>query len=164
MSRLILTVVLLGLALAGGPAPCREVPASDSSAQLPDAPLPPELDRVLRDYEQAWRTGDASALSKLFAEDGFVLQNNQPPIRGRRAIASAYAATFNDQGGGHLQLRALAFDAEDESGYIIGAYRYGGARDAGKFTLTLRRLPGQPWQIFSDMDNSSTVSKRADLP
>ena len=164
MSRFILAAVVLGLASVGGPAQCLEIPASGPSAQLSDAPLAPDLERVLRDYEDAWRAGDASALSKLFAEDGFVLQSNHPPIRGRQAIESAYAATFAGQGGGHLQLRAFAFKAEDKYGYIIGAYRYDGAKDIGKFTLTLSRLPGQPWQIFSDMDNQSIGSRRAGLP
>ncbi|NNE34150.1 MAG: DUF4440 domain-containing protein, partial [Rhodothermales bacterium] len=36
--------------------------------------LPPELDRVLRDYEQAWRSSDEVVLAKLFAHDGFVLR------------------------------------------------------------------------------------------
>lgn len=164
MNRLVPAAIVLGLALVSGPAPCRDVPAPGPSEQLPTAPLPPELERVLQDYEHAWRAGDASSLSKLFAEDGFVLQSNHPPIRGRQAIESAYAATFDGRGGGNLQLRALAFNAEGSYGYIIGAYRYGRAKDIGKFTLTLYRLPGQPWQIFSDMDNQSADSRRADLP
>lgn len=164
MRRLILAAIVLGLVSVRGPALCREIPAPGPSAQLPDAPLVPDLERVLRDYENAWRAGDASALSKLFAEDGFVLQSNHPPIRGRQAIESAYAATFDGQGGGRLRLRALAFNAEEKYGYIIGAYRYDGTKDIGKFTLTLYRLPGQPWQIFSDMDNQSSDSRRAALP
>ena len=51
--------------------------------------------QTLRGYaseaEQAWRSGDAKALATLFAEDGFVLQSNQPPVRGRSAIEAAYA-------------------------------------------------------------------------
>src|SRR6185295_2049761 len=33
--------------------------------------LPPELARVLTDYEAGWKAGDAAALASLFAEDGF---------------------------------------------------------------------------------------------
>ena len=40
--------------------------------------LPPELDRVLRDYENAWQAKDAGALARLFTEDGFVLSNGKP--------------------------------------------------------------------------------------
>lgn len=121
-------------------------------ARLPDTALPAPLARVLRDYEQAWRTGDAKALAALFAEDGFVLQSNQPPMRGRSAIETAYAG----QGSSPLRLRALAYAVEENTGYIIGAYGYGNnVGDTGKFTLTLKRERDGPWLIFSDMDNSN---------
>ncbi|MGI9174910.1 MAG: YybH family protein, partial [Rhodothermales bacterium] len=42
--------------------------------------LPPELDRVLRDYEQGWRDRDADALAALFTPDGFVLRAGHPPV------------------------------------------------------------------------------------
>lgn len=123
----------------------------------PDVALPPELDRVLRDYERAWHAGDAAALAALFAEDGFVLQGNRPPIRGRAAIQAAYEG----QGRAPLRLRALAYAAGETNGYIIGGYGYGDAPgDVGKFTLTLRRAPRQPWLIFSDMDNANAPPKR----
>ena len=85
-----------------------------------------------------------------------MLQSNRPPIRGRPAIQAAYQG----QGGSPLQLRSLAFSAGDTTGYIIGAYGYGDAAgDTGKFTLTLQRTPGEPWLIFSDMDNMSRPPK-----
>ena len=127
------------------------------SPSLPSVPLPPELDRVLRDYERAWRAGDAAALATLFAEDGFVLQGGQPPVRGRPAIQAAYTG----QGGGPLRLRALAAAAGDTVGYIIGAYGFDDAPgDVGKFTLTLSRTRGGAWLIFSDMDNPSQSPRR----
>ncbi|MEA9825795.1 nuclear transport factor 2 family protein, partial [Xanthomonas campestris pv. raphani] len=116
--------------------------------------LPPELDRVLRDYERAWRKGDVSALAALFAEDGFLLQSDRPPIRGRAAIQVAYEVSS----GGPLRLRSLGFSAEGNVAYIIGAYGYGDAPgDIGKFTLTLHRAPGKPWLIFSDMEERGQV-------
>jgi len=121
-------------------------------ARLADTAVPAPLERVLRDYEQAWRTGDAKALAALFAEDGFVLQSHQPPVRGRSAIEAAYAG----QGSSPLRLRALAYAVEGNTGYIIGAYGYGNnVGDTGKFTLTLKREGDGPWLIFSDMDNSN---------
>jgi ketosteroid isomerase-like protein len=126
--------------------------ATTAVAPLPTVSLPPELDRVLRDYERGWRAGDASALAALFAEDGFVLQGGRPPVRGRDAIRTAYTG----QGVAGLRLRALAYSVADTVGYIIGAYGYGETSgDQGKFTLTLRRARGGAWLIFSDMDNAS---------
>jgi hypothetical protein len=75
------------LMLAASRAAAQEaVPA----AALPSIELPPAPDRVLRDYERAWQARDAAALAALFTEDGFVLGNGAPPIRGRAAIRAAY--------------------------------------------------------------------------
>jgi ketosteroid isomerase-like protein len=117
----------------------------------PSVKLPPELARVLTDYEAAWRKRDAVALANLFAEDGFVLSNNRPPVRGRAAIQHAYKGA-----GGPLALRAIAFATEGSVGYIIGGFaREEGKPDIGKFTLTLRKGADGRWLIMSDMDNSN---------
>lgn len=152
MRRSRLAVILLSGLLMAGPVIAQESAAPSPAARVADVALPAALDRVLRDYEQAWRTGDAKALTGLFAEDGFILQSNQPPVRGRAAIEAAYAG----EGSSPLRLRALAYAAEETTGYIIGAYTYGNnVGDTGKFTLTLKREAGGPWMIFSDMDNTN---------
>jgi ketosteroid isomerase-like protein len=145
-----------------GQQPARAARAGGAQpARLPSVTLPPELDRVLRDYERAWRAADAAALAALFAEDGFVLQGGRPPVRGRAAVQTAYAG----QGGEPLALRALAHATSGQVGYIIGAYGYGDAAvDQGKFTLTLRRDRGGRWLIVSDMDNPSQPPRRPGPP
>ena len=40
--------------------------------------LPPELTRVLTDYETFWRRAEGAALVGLFDDDGFVLPNGEP--------------------------------------------------------------------------------------
>lgn len=127
------------------------------AAQTPASPtpvaLPPELARVLTDYETAWRAGDGAALSRLFAEDGFVLPNGGPPVRGRDAVRAYYKGP-----GGPLVLHAYAFATEGPVGYIVGGFsRREDQPDIGKFTLTLRREAGASgrWLIFSDMDNGN---------
>lgn len=153
MKSTILTIATLGFLLIAGPLLAQDIAEPTVPIEHPDVTLPPQLDRVLRDYERAWRASDAVALAALFAEDGFILQDNRPPVRGRLAIQSVY----ENQGGGPLQLRALAFATGDTVGYIIGTYGYGNTySDTGKFTLTLQRTPGEPWLIFSDMDNPNT--------
>ena len=142
-------LLALFLGLAGAAAALGQQPAA--AGQEPSVRLPPELARVLTDYEAAWRARDATALAALFVEDGFVLPSGHPPVRGRAAIERYYTGQ-----GGPLALRAISFAAEGKVGTIIGAFapRAGGA-DAGKFTLTLRREPGGRWMIVSDMDNSN---------
>jgi len=118
---------------------------------LPSVTLPPELDRVLRDYEAAWAAKDATRLAKLFAEDGYVLPGGSPPVKGRAAIEAYYTGH-----GGPLFLRAIAFATEGKVGYIIGGYTgAAGSPDEGKFTLTLRKGSDGRWLINSDMDNSN---------
>jgi len=120
----------------------------------PTVELPPELARVLVDYETAWAARDAKALSALFAEDGFVLPGGQPPVRGRAAIERYYQGH-----GGPLSLRAIAYASDGSVGYILGGYTSEkGKEDDGKFTLTLRKDAGGKWWILSDMDNSNRRS------
>jgi ketosteroid isomerase-like protein len=121
-------------------------------AAQPSVSLPPELARVLTEYENAWNTRDHAALTRLFADDGFVLANESPMIRGRDAIGRFYKGT-----GRPLSLRAVAFATSGDVGYIIGGFsdRPGGP-DRGKFTLTLRRDSSARWLIASDMDNGNS--------
>ena len=148
--------VILCLAAATSPAVAQAPSVSDS--QMPSVSLPAHLDRVLRDYERAWKSGDASNVAALFSADGFVLQNGRAPVRGRDAIVKAYGG----QTGGDLRLRAFGFGVADTAGYIIGGYTYGDAKgDMGKWTLTLRRPRGGKWEIYSDMDNSNQQRRQA---
>lgn len=117
----------------------------------PSVLLPPPLARVLTDYEAAWQAKDEKALAALFTEDGFVLSNGRPPVRGRSAIEERYRDS-----GGPLALRAWAYSTEGSVGTIIGGYaRKAGEPDIGKFTLTLKKSPGGGWLIQSDMDNGN---------
>jgi ketosteroid isomerase-like protein len=144
-STILVLAVSLGLA---GKAPAQAAPAP---APMPSITLPPELDRVLRDYEKEWSGRSPSGLAGLFTEDGFVLQPGRPPVRGRAAITTAYEGS-----GGPLALRALAYATADTVGYIVGAYASAaGAPDIGKFILLVRRERGGPWRIAADMDNGN---------
>ena len=140
------TVLALGIVLAlsasaGG--------RQGGGTQEPSVKLAPELARVLTDYEAAWRGRDAAALARLFAEDGYVLPNGGAPVKGRAAIERHYA-----KAGGPLALRAIAFGAEGDVGYIIGGFALKeGEPDMGKFTLTLRKGGDGRWLIVSDMDS-----------
>jgi ketosteroid isomerase-like protein len=119
---------------------------------LPSVTLPPELARVLTDYETAWQRKDAKALAALFTEDGFVLSSGVPPVRGRASIEKHYTGA-----GGPLALRALAFATDGSLGYIIGGFAgERGKPDEGKFTLTVRKGADGRWLIQSDMDNGNS--------
>src|SRR5229473_5387891 len=84
-------------------------PPERSLGSVDDAPdsvsLPPDLARVLGDYEVAWRHGDGAALAALFTEDGFVLPNGAPAVGGRDEIRRYYKGP-----GGKLVLHAFAYE------------------------------------------------------
>jgi hypothetical protein len=156
MKQLIMTAVAAALLFPVGRLEAQGSPA----AVLPSITLPAALERVLRDYERAWGASDAAGLAALFTPDGFVLQPNRPPVRGRAQLEQRYTG----QGGSGLRLRPLAYATADSVGYIIGAYDYGDTPgDLGKFTLTLRLVSGR-WLIFSDMDNGNSPPRRPPPP
>ena len=150
MRHLIAEVILVGMA-ALSPVFARQGGGSAAVEAAPEAvTLPPALDRVLRDYESAWREGDGGRLAALFTEDGFAVQSGSPLARGRTAIARNITGP-----GGTLQLTAYAYSVSDSVGYIVGGYRYPqSAGPGGRFVLALRMGPEGRWLIAADLDNT----------
>lgn len=141
------TIPLAALLIASAPGTAAAQAQTHESVDLP-----PEIERVLRDYEDGWNSQDAAALAELFSPDGFVMSPNQPPVRGREAIEERYTGS----GGGGLILRALDYAVEGDVGFIIGGYRYtADGPDMGKFILALKRATDGTWQIAADMDNGN---------
>lgn len=150
MTRIILAIALaraagLAPAMAQQPAPAR------SPEVVPSAiALPPSLNRVLRDYERAWRDGNGPGLAALFTDDGFAVQSGSPIRRGRVAIAPGITRP-----GGALQLRAHASSVSDTVGDIVGGYRYPQSTGpGGRFVLAPRMGAGGRWHIAANLDNS----------
>ncbi|HVT17514.1 MAG TPA: nuclear transport factor 2 family protein [Thermoanaerobaculia bacterium] len=151
MRRPVLAIGTMLWAVVAGAQPPRDLQQTPEAPQQPSVELAGELARVLSDYEAAWRAGDGAALARLFDEDGFVLPNGGPAVRGRAAIQRYYKGP-----GGPLVLRAFACATEGSVGYIIGGFaRQYGQPDIGKFTLTLRKGADGRWLIVSDMDNGN---------
>jgi ketosteroid isomerase-like protein len=148
-------VGLAAVLILSAASPVNAQSSASSPDQTPDVAsqrsivLPADLDRVLRDYERHWQAGDADALASLFVENGLIVRSGTW-IRGRTQIQAAYQPAS-----GQLSLRAIEYAADDELGYIIGAYGYGDEvpiEDRGMFVLTLKRSPGGGWLIVSDLD------------
>jgi len=150
MTHLIATIA--GLALAGAPTQGPSSAAPGSAVEATPAPitLPPELDRVLRDYERAWRAGDGAALARLFAGEGLAIQSGSPIARGHAAIAGNLTRP-----GGDLELTAYAFATSGSVGHIVGGYRYPDTKGpGGRFVLALTQASDGRWLIAADLDNS----------
>ena len=152
MSKRMFLTAAAAMLLAPAVLSAQQTQTQGDPVRQPSIELPDELDRVLTDYEQAWKAGDAVGLADLFAEDGFV-RAKSGWIRGRQAINDQYG-----NAGGDLRLRALAFATNETAGYIVGAYGYGDSAaetDRGVFVLALRREgAGEPWRIAVDLDHT----------
>jgi hypothetical protein len=148
MSRMAFVATVTTLSLLASPLAAQEA----GPLGQPVVTLPAELDRVLRDYESAWRDGDGARLAALFTPDGMALHNGALPTRGREAIARGITGP-----GGALQLHAIAWGVSDSVGYIVGGYRYPTSTGpGGKFLLALRKGPDGRWLIAADMDNAAS--------
>ena len=151
-------VALMVLVAAAAPASAQAPnPQAPAATQVPPAiKLPPAFDRVLRDYEAAWRDGDGSRMAALFTEDGFAVQSGSPIRRGRAAIAGGLTKP-----GGSLQLTAFSYSSSGDVGFIVGGYRYPDTVGAGgRFVLALRSGPDGRWMIAADLDNSGPRPQR----
>jgi hypothetical protein len=127
----------------------------DAADSLPTIALPAEVDRVLREYERAWAAGDEAALAALFTDDALLLPSGFPEVRGRLAIRQQYEDVIVP-----VQLRALAYAADDSAGYVVGAYTYETLDwEMGKFMLALRRAPGGRWMIAAEIENISHITE-----
>lgn len=134
-----------------GPPTDAQAGPGDRAGLPPIVELPPELDRVLRDYEAGWEARDAEALAGIFTEDGFVLSGGERPAVGREQILERYRGR-----GGPLHLVAYDYAIADSVGFIIGGYSASpDRREGGKYVLTLRRGADGRWLIHSDMDNGN---------
>lgn len=147
-------LVFVVLALAGAP-PVQGLHAQTATERpdrQPSIELPPDLARVLRDYEQYWSGGQEDELAALFVEDGLIVRGGSW-IRGRDAIREAYR-----NASGPLRLRAIEYGTGGDVGFIVGAYGYGEEAppdDRGMFVLTLRRHSDGRWLIVSDLDRGA---------
>ena len=141
--------LLVSMLVLGSPA-AASAQGQAAPTQLPSVTLPPELDRVLRDYEAAWRASDANGLAQLFADGRVVMTNSGRAVMGREGVRQVYS-----RGGGPLNLRAMAYAADDTVAHIIGAYAVRpGGEDSGTFVLALVRPRGGKWLITADMDRA----------
>jgi len=131
-------------------------------APLPSVTLPPDLERVFRDYERILRTGDARALAELFTEDGLI-PGPDGWIRGRKGIRLAQLGSSSD-----LPLRALSYAVDDSVAYIAAFGSRPANPDFARLLFALRKRPDGKWLIAARLGGNfrgptaDTVPRTAD--
>ena len=79
-----------------------------------------EFEKLLSTYVDAVRRADAEQLSHLFAEDGWLISPDSPPIRGRKAIRENYRQSLND--GFEVEITILDFQNPGDTIYALGTF------------------------------------------
>ncbi len=111
-----------------------------------------EIEKAIAEYLAALRRADIETIAAGFTEDAFLIPDNGPPIRGRRAIGEWYRDSFA-KGPRKVTAEAIEIGAEGDMAYLIGLYRLfeGLADDAavvnqGKVVDVFRREAGGGWK------------------
>lgn len=123
----------------------------------PTINLPPELDRLLRDYERFQRAGDKEGIASLFTEDGMFPSANGW-LRGREKIGTA-----DGIGIANLRLRPTAYSVDGATGYIAGFFgnaNYPSAPDIARLLFAVRREPDGKWRIAVRLGSDFTPVDR----
>ena len=146
-----LRILALAAALAAALAsPVHAQPGATAPLPTPEIALPPEIDRVLRDYERAWAAGDEAGIAALFTEDGYVGTFWGWAV-GRDTVRAIHRFAMEQ-----IRVRAHAFEAGENVGYVIASFRFEeSGRDTGKIVFLLRRAPDGRWMIAGTLDGAN---------
>ncbi|HKQ52200.1 MAG TPA: amidohydrolase family protein [Pyrinomonadaceae bacterium] len=110
--------------------------------------LPQDLAGLVREREKAWN--DPSALARLFAEDGVLLNTQDEDqtswMKGRDAVAKELSIYFENS----YRITPVAFKVEGTTAYVAGYYTKGEGEDErhfGHVLFTLSKGRDQRWLI-----------------
>ena len=112
--------------------------------QIVEVDLPPDLNALLEQFENGWRTRNAAGVAALFTADG-VMQIGRDWQRSPSGIHLSLLGR-----GANVRFHPQAFDRDTTLAYIAGSY--GGNSepppgDRGRFMFALRRSSGGPWRL-----------------
>jgi ketosteroid isomerase-like protein len=179
MKTVVLSLTLCALALASTPAltaqnPTAPPPSYPAPALIPlsNPTLPPELMELVKletDFEKAVAKGGGRVFASWFADDAVTLNNGQPPVMGRRALAER--ATWDPK---DYQLSWYIEGAQmgpsGDTAFTWGHYDANGKDAAGKpFTLSGRyttfwkKVEGK-WKVALDESSNEPPDPNSPAP
>lgn len=112
-------------------------------------------------FIRAYNAADSKAIAELFAEDAEAVEGDGEPVRGRKAIASLFAAIFEDSPGAKLEittdsLRFLGPDAALETGRTSLTPTPGERPVVSRFTVVYVKRDGR-WVQSYVREHSETL-------
>lgn len=168
--RVVLTVfglLLIGAAgaSAGGDEPKAAPPPAVSEGREGDAKAIRDADAA---FVRAYNAGDAKAIAELLADDAEAVDDDGDTIRGRKAIADAFAAIFADSPGAKIEvttdsLRFLGADVALETGRTKVTPADAGSPDLGRFTILFVKHEGRWLQSYVREDDETELTPRDHL-
>jgi len=158
-----LMVLAVSLAVLDGCAKSMAPGAADSAADRA------AIDAVEAAWYKGYNSGDAAAVTAVYAEDAVLNVPGIPALRGKASIGEFYtkdAATF--AGAGHSEAdTASEVGVSGDLAWRWGTYKIidksGATVDTGKYLTVFQRKDGQ-WRIFRDTWNSDTAAGQAAAP
>ena len=126
-----------------------------------------EIEKEIAEYLAALERSDVETIAAGFTEDGYLIPDSGPPIRGRQAINDWYRDSF---AGGPRKVTAqtLEIGADGDMAYLIGLYRLfdgftadAAVVDEGKVVDVFRRKAGKGWKKHVVIYNSYGPEKKS---
>lgn len=114
---------------------------------------------VITAMQTHYNSRDPKGAAELFTDDGAILQEFAPPVRGKAAIANFLEESVQKQ----LQywISSEGSVASGNIAYDQGSYRVRNINEmrdveSGKYIILFKKINGQ-WKIFRDIYNTNAV-------
>jgi uncharacterized protein (TIGR02246 family) len=157
------TIALLALVLAGCAREGEEAAQQIEMGAAEMAALTAAFDQVRTAFEQAYETGDATALAGLYTDDGTQLPPLEALRQGKAAIEEAYRLQFGQTASRDIVITALTRGASGDIAYEIGTFTItaqvtGQAeplREDGKYLVVSMKQADGSWKILAHSWNTN---------
>jgi len=108
-----------------------------TEAAVPQDRIRTTIERLNREYTQAYNAGDLGKVLGFFADNSITLSPDQAPVRGRAALRRYYQEAFKREPNRDLALTSIHVEASGDMAY-----------DAGQWTNSLL-MPDGKSQAFT---------------
>lgn len=120
------------------------------------------IDGTRKDYVEAWRAGNAAAVTVLYDDLGMVLYPNTPAVQGKAEILAYFQGFFGEYAQTEFELASDEVEVVGPWAFDRGSYRWKGTPregggplvDQGKYLVILKRQVDGSWRVYRAMDNS----------